>query len=1093
MRNSKKKTLRFILIFLTTLAVLITIGFAVMTGIESRKRENAGYIAENAIGRMQNVYSNYMLSAKNVGGYVEAHSDHYEEGVEPIAENYLRNIYGIASLQIAPDGITRMCIPAGSGELGYNSFTQDTRKKDVAKSRDSGLPVLSGPYSIEPGRDSLILRVPIQIKDDNGAERFWGFSSVVIDLEQFFKVAGIKKINDLGYSYQIWMHDEADDLIFDGIIGEFASPVTKVFKYGDKDWYVYIEPEDGWIAKRETTLFIAASFVLTFILTMLDSLAAGMMQKNIALKKQTQRLRQSEKNERILRNSYEAAVESAELFLWELNLSDGSAKLSDNPFTKRFSELHKIPKEIPSLIQYAREHCAEKDSQALDDIFSSIRRGNRNVSTQIHFRSDGDQRIHTVKITYLIICDDYGKAVKGYGAAQDLTEDSAKRDGYNQERAFFSSYQGQDMVLRVRVDLTTDEILDCKPYVQSLIGTSYSDATANGKGMEFLIENGKPAKEVLEREKLLQNFSMGTRLSTYDYKIGKVGSQMSWAQGVAKLFESPDNNHVELFFYAYNISKQKNEQLLIGSVINSVYEKIGIIDLPEGNFRNFIVKKEIISDSGVSYDEYMRGTEASRHIPELDQASFIEAVKLETVRRELEGQEQYVYRTPYLEMKDDGKVRNSYKLLRFFYIDEIHSGIIVCVSDVTRQSEREMAQKEAMKVALARAENASKAKSEFVSRISHDIRTPIGAIQNLTQFAKKDADNKEKLMHDLEQIETSNQFLLSLINDVLDISKVDKGQIKLTPEPYPYREYIDGLKNIIEPMCLNKGLHWQINDTEKVYGGAAVVDRIRLNQITLNLLSNAVKYTPECGEVTFTSKSHRTDDGGFVLAFEVKDTGIGMSEDFQKHMFEEFSQEYDNSQRPKGITGTGLGLAIVKRMVDLMGGKLTVESTIGIGTTINVEIPCEFQTDEQMLEAGKKNADYEKQNEDAQIRLPGKVLLAEDNPINVDIAMTILDMFGCEVDHAENGKEAVEMFAFSKPKEYSVILMDIQMPFMDGYEATKRIRALKRDDAKVIPIIAMTADAFEDARQRAYDAGVDDYLTKPLNPKELKRRLLDIS
>ena len=1092
MRNSNRKALRFVLLFLTILAALLALGYAGLMRIDRRNRENAGYIADNAIGRLMNVYSNYMLSAKSIGGYVSGRRGIFT-GIEAIAENYLQNIDGIASIQLAPDGITRLCMPEGSGETGFNILTQDAKKEDAVEVRDSHISIMSGPYTMKNGASSLVLRTPVIITDDYGRESFWGFSSVVIDMGQFFKTAGIKRINDLGYSYQIWMNDRADNLIFDGIIGEFESPVTKLFKYGGKNWSIYIEPQHGWISRSETTFMIAASFLMALILSMLDTLCVRLLHKNIALKKQTQRLRQSEKNERLLRNSYEAAVESAELFLWELNLSDGSARLSDNPFTKRFGELHKIPKEIPNLIQYAREHCTEKDAQALDDIFSSIRRGNRNVSTQIHFRSDGDMRVHTVKINYLIVCDDYGKAIKGYGAAQDLTEDSAKRDGYNQERAFFSSYQGQDMVLRVRVDLTTDEILDCKPYIPTLIGTSYSEATLSGKGMEFLIENGKPAREVLNREKMLQSFSMGSRISTYDYKIGKVGSQMSWAQGVAKMFESPDNKHVEMFFYAYNISKQKNEQLLIGSVINSVYEKIGIIDLPEGNFRNFIVKKEIIADSGMSYDEYMRGTVATRYIPELDQASFIEAVKLETVMREMEGQEQYVYQTPYLEMKDDGKVRNSYKLLRFFYIDEACSGIIVCVSDVTRQCDREMAQKEALKEALSKAESANMAKSEFVSRISHDIRTPIGAIQNLTQFAKKDADNKEKLMHDLEQIETSNKFLLSLINDVLDISKVDKGQIKLSPEPYPYREYIDGLKNIIEPMCLNKGLHWQINDAKEGYGGAAVIDRIRLNQITLNLLSNAVKYTPECGEVTFTSKSHRTDDGGFVLAFEVKDTGIGMSEEFQKHMFEEFSQEYDNSQRPKGITGTGLGLAIVKRMVDLMGGTLSVESALGVGTTINVEIPCEFQTEEQMLEAGKKDADYEKQNEDVKIRLPGKVLLAEDNPINVDIAMTILDMFGCEVDHAENGKEAVEMFAFSKPKEYSVILMDIQMPFMDGYEATKRIRALKRDDAKAIPIIAMTADAFEDARQRAYNAGVDDYLTKPLNPRELKRRLLDIS
>ncbi len=1092
MRNSNRNTIRFVLLFLTVLAVLLFVGYSLMTGVEGRKRERASFVAENTVGRMQNVYSNYMLTARNIGEYVVSHDGRYE-GVEPIAENFLQNIYGIASLQLAPDGITEMCLPEGSGDIGFDSFTQDSRKEDSVLSRDEGVPVLSGPYTMKHGGSCLILRVPCFLKDEGGKDVFWGFSNVVVDLSQFFKTAGIKKLNDLGYSYQIWIQDRSNDIIFDSVIGTFESPEKKVFKYGGKDWCLYLEPLEGWIAKESVTLYIAGSFLLALILAMLDLLAAGVVQKNVALKRQTQQLRLSEQNERVLRNSYEAAVESAELFLWELNLTDGSARLSDNPYTKRVSEMLKVPREIPSLIQFAREHCSEGDTQILDDMFSNIRRGNRNVSAQIHFKTDADFQVHTLRVNYLVICDDYGKPLKAYGSAQDLTEDSAKRDGYNQERAFFSSYQGQDMVLRVRVDLTTDEILDAKPYVQSMIGARYSEVTENGQGMTYLIENGKAAGDVLDREKMLKNYTMGTRTFTYDYKVGKIGSQLSWAQAVAKLFESPDTSHIEMFFYAYNISKQKNEQLLIGSIINSVYEKIGIIDLPDSTFRNFIVKREIISDSGMAYDDYIRNIEAVRYIPELDQAGFIEATSLATVRKELETQDLYSYRTPYLEMRDDGSLNKTYKMMRFFYMDEAHSGIILCVSDVTRQSEKEMAQKEAMKDALVKAECANRAKSEFVSRISHDIRTPIGAIQNLTQFAKKDMDDKEKLRHDLEQIETSNKFLLSLINDVLDISKVDKGQIKLNPEPYSYQEYIDNIKNIIEPMCTEKGLHWKVNAHEGGFGGSVIIDRIRLNQITLNLLSNAVKYTPECGDVSYTSKSHWTEGGKFILAYEVSDTGIGMSADFQRHMFEEFSQEYDNSQRPKGITGTGLGLAIVKRMVDLMGGKLSVDSELGLGTRINVEIPCGFLTDEEMAKASEKDVGDGQNNEIAKVSLPGKVLLAEDNPINVDIAMTFLEMFGCEADHAENGKEAVEMFAFSKPKEYSVILMDIQMPFMDGYEATRRIRALKREDAKSVPIIAMTADAFEDARQKAYEAGVDDYLTKPLNSKELKRRLLDIS
>ncbi|MBQ9538466.1 MAG: CHASE domain-containing protein, partial [Treponema sp.] len=446
MQSYKLKAIRFFLVFLMVLAIFLPIGYGIIKAGEGRSKEKAGYVAENTIGRMQNVYSNYMLSAKNMAGYVEGHNGGYM-GITSIGENYIRNLYGIASLQLERNGIVEYCIPKGSGDIGYDVFAQDAKKDDAIIARDGNVAVLSGPYEMKQGGGSLVLRVPVLLNDEAGHKTFWGFSSVVIDLGQFFKTAGIKKLNDLDYSYQIWMHDKVDDIIFDGVIGEFESPVRKVFKYGDKDWYLYIEPKDGWINKGTVTLYIASSFLMALVLTILDSLVISIMQKNVVLKKQTSQLRISEKNERILRNSYEAAVESAELFLWELNLSDGSARLTDNPCTRKLSEAHKIPKEIPNLAQYVRERCPEKDTKILDDIFSNIRRGSRNVSAQIHFRSDGDSLLHTVKITYLIICDDYGKPLKGYGAAQDLTEDSAKRDGYNQERAFFSSYQGQDMVL----------------------------------------------------------------------------------------------------------------------------------------------------------------------------------------------------------------------------------------------------------------------------------------------------------------------------------------------------------------------------------------------------------------------------------------------------------------------------------------------------------------------------------------------------------------------------------------------------------------------------------------------------------------------
>jgi len=391
----------------------------------------------------------------------------------------------------------------------------------------------------------------------------------------------------------------------------------------------------------------------------------------------------------------------------------------------------------------------------------------------------------------------------------------------------------------------------------------------------------------------------------------------------------------------------------------------------------------------------------------------------------------------------------------------------------------EMAKRENVKqaAALQESEASNRAKTEFISRISHDIRTPIGAIQNLTEFAMQDIDDPEKLRSDLEKIESSNQFLLSLINDVLDISRVDSGKIELTPEPYPFDEFITNIRNIMDPMCAEKGIGFEMT-SDGGKRGVIVADKIRVNQIVLNIFSNAVKYTPEGGHITYISHSRQLEGGQALFAFTVKDTGIGMSKEFQQRMFDEFSQEYDNPGRASGITGTGLGLAIVKRMVDLMDGEISVRSDVGKGTafTVRIVFPDALANPEyvQSLEThGEESPE--------RLKFKGHILVAEDNEINQAIAVRIFEECGLKVDLACDGCEALERFSSQPEGTYDAIFMDIQMPNMNGYEATRAIRALAGEEARTIPIIAMTADAFEEAMRKAEEAGMNEYVTKPLN------------
>ena len=370
-------------------------------------------------------------------------------------------------------------------------------------------------------------------------------------------------------------------------------------------------------------------------------------------------------------------------------------------------------------------------------------------------------------------------------------------------------------------------------------------------------------------------------------------------------------------------------------------------------------------------------------------------------------------------------------------------------------------------------QQANQAKTEFISRISHDIRTPIGQVLNLTEFARKDKDDPEKLDEDLSRIDTSGKFLLSLINDVLDVSQIESGRMELHPEVSTYSDYMNDIRNLMVPLCENRGLKCEFRGMENEKELPDMYcDVVRLKQITLNLISNAVKYTNE-GTVTYISESRAREDGGLSFGYTLEDTGVGMTEEFMEHMFDKFTRDTKNELRDSTQMGSGLGLYLVKNMVTLMGGTIEYHSEKGKGTRVTVRM----EMDKAPEDAKKKTAGSEKMS---MRQFRGKILLAEDNEINTEIALRLLEEMGLTVACAENGEEAVEKFAASAEGEFDLIFMDIQMPKVDGYEATRQIRTLERSDAETVPVVAMTANAFTDAMEESKAAGMTGFITKPL-------------
>ena len=398
---------------------------------------------------------------------------------------------------------------------------------------------------------------------------------------------------------------------------------------------------------------------------------------------------------------------------------------------------------------------------------------------------------------------------------------------------------------------------------------------------------------------------------------------------------------------------------------------------------------------------------------------------------------------------------------------------IVVLSD--RTLERQMNQK--LQEALDAARSANEAKSNFLSNMSHDIRTPMNAIVGFAVLLEKDADRPDRVREHARKITASSRHLLSLINDVLDMSKIESGKTSLNVERFSLPELMEELNIILLPQARAREQSFtvRVEGTPPEY---LMGDKLRLNQILINLLSNAIKYTPEGGNIQFLVEELPQSAPQYAkLRFTVRDDGIGMSEEYQKQIFVPFSREI-NSVTNK-IQGTGLGMAITKNLVDLMGGVIQVESAPGQGSTFTVELS--FALPEQDA-AGEEPRAGAAPGADAGDVMRGRLfLVAEDNELNAEILTELLDMEGARCEVAADGRQALELFQHSEPGHYDMIFMDVQMPVMNGYEAARAIRACDHPEAKTIPIVAMTANTFAEDVKSALDAGMDGHLAKPID------------
>lgn len=541
----------------------------------------------------------------------------------------------------------------------------------------------------------------------------------------------------------------------------------------------------------------------------------------------------------------------------------------------------------------------------------------------------------------------------------------------------------------------------------------------------------------------------------------------------------PDKEQLEDEEFPITLGKQVQQARHEVEALSAGYSYICLINLETGDVE--LIKGNNIPGLNGRYtqmDHNVLLEQVNRLIAEPFRESSVEFYDSTTIAKRLEGKNSLFHTCERI----DGTWILSMIVPQKYDENGRVVSVLLANRDFTEEKKRELEQEEALRQEKIKAEKANEAKSIFLFNMSHDIRTPMNAIVGYSQLMKKELTNP-KLVHYQEMIEQSSKLLLSIINNVLDMARVESGKMELD-------ENYEVVGNITQLVCSafaaeasRKNI--ELNKIVNVEHKHIIVDSTKMQEILSNLISNAIKYTSAGGKVTIDTKELPYDKEGYVLIqTKVSDTGIGMSEEFLPSLFELFTRERNTTLSK--IPGTGLGMAIVKNLVDLMNGSIEVESELGKGSTFTITIP------HKIANRNYTNRNIESSNE-FDIDFKGKrILLAEDNELNAEITTTILSEMGFEVKAVEDGILCVNEIQHQPCHTYDLILMDIQMPNMDGYKATHCIRHLSQPEKANIPIIAMSANAFEEDKKKAFDVKMNDYITKPIDFQKMEEVLKHI-
>ena len=779
---------------------------------------------------------------------------------------------------------------------------------------------------------------------------------------------------------------------------------------------------------------------------------------------------------------YDDAARSAKLIIWSYEIDSHRAVMMQSGYTEEICRKLHVPLVIENVTETLLPYVWPEDREAFRGAYQAVEDGSERAECEFRFQLPGQELQQQERMVLKRILDKNGRLLTVYCFGQNITEQKQKEIDY--EQAYRQLDQAYPQALgSFHLNLTKNWCGDGRSPLPFVMKQQQS-GTADGYFLEFskLIADENVKADFFKRfsrEQLLKAYTNGTTKAIIEYPIVYEDGIRHWRSGMLFMLKNPKSGDIEAFTYALDIDNRKKNEFIMAKLIHDHFDYIGIIHPTTGTFE-FHSRRPWITygkpGEVLAYEECCRYVR-SQFVWEDERHVFDETVSLYSILSEMNrnGTRTATY------LKTIGK-RTVCTRLQYNWLEKAGGDILVVRTDITESYQKEQQQIRLLEEEKRAAEAASIAKSEFLSRMSHDIRTPLNGIIGMT-YLTQELELPDKARENLAKIDTSSKFLLSLINDVLDMARAESGKIELHPEPYPLEEFGNYVNSIIGPLCEERRQTFSFEPDVILTDVTPLLDKLRINQIVFNLLSNAVKYTPEGGTIRYRIVEKKLEDCRMSMHIDVIDNGIGMSTEFQKVLFDPFTQE--NRADAAEMHGSGLGLAITKRLIDNMNGTISVSSVPGKGTAFHLDLSLDCVTAGE----GKNDADTGTGNDGTGILAGRHILLCEDHPLNQEIAKAILEKQRAIVTVAADGEVGMRAFLGSSIGYFDCILMDIHMPVMNGYESTKAIRALKRRDAKTVPIIAMTADAFEEDVKKCLSTGMNGHIPKPVEPDKLYQEL----